>query len=100
MRDSLSTPMQRRLKNFSAGLDPRARVLYVSFAVSLFVHAVLLVVHFRFPDVLRGKTTEPTLEVVLVNAKTRERPVKPDVLAQANLDRGGNTDERRRAKTP
>jgi len=99
LRDVLSTPM-RGLKEFSAGLDPSARVLYASFAVSLFVHAVLLVVHFRFPDVFRGKISEPALEVVLVNAKTRDRPVKPDVLAQVNLDRGGNTDERRHAKTP
>jgi len=38
--------------------------------------------------------------VVLVNAKTRERPVQADVLAQANLDRGGDVDQNRRAKTP
>ena len=37
---------------------------------------------------------------MLVNAKTQERPAKADVLAQANLDRGGNVDEPRRAKTP
>jgi protein TonB len=38
--------------------------------------------------------------VVLVNAKTRDKPAQADVLAQANLDRGGNVDEDRRAKTP
>jgi protein TonB len=37
---------------------------------------------------------------VLVNAKTRERPVNADVAAQANLDRGGNVEQKRRAKTP
>ena len=40
------------------------------------------------------------LEVVLVNAKTRERPGKAETLAQSNLDRGGTVDENRRAKTP
>ena len=37
---------------------------------------------------------------MLVNAKTRERPSRAELLAQANLDRGGNVDERRRARTP
>jgi protein TonB len=40
------------------------------------------------------------LDVVLVNSKSAQRPQKADVLAQANLDGGGNTDEMRRAKTP
>jgi protein TonB len=61
---------------------------------------VLLTVHFKFPDALRWQAAEPRLDVVLVNAKTRERPTRPDVLAQANLDRGGNVDERRRARSP
>ena len=56
--------------------------------------------HFKFPDALRWKSASAPLEVVLVNAKTRERPAKAEVLAQANLNRGGNVDENRRAKTP
>src|SRR2546429_3206543 len=60
----------------------------------------MLSVHFKFPDPLQWKAANQPLEVVLVNAKTREKPAKADVLAQANLDRGGNVDERRRAKTP
>ncbi|HEY5307539.1 MAG TPA: TonB family protein, partial [Casimicrobiaceae bacterium] len=40
------------------------------------------------------------LEVALVNAKTAAKPAKADILAQANLDGGGNTDADRRAKTP
>jgi protein TonB len=42
----------------------------------------------------------PPLEVTLVNAKSQTKPTTPDVLAQANLDGGGNTDAARRAKTP
>lgn len=40
------------------------------------------------------------MDVVLVNAKSANKPIKADALAQANLDGGGNTDEKRRAKTP
>jgi protein TonB len=40
------------------------------------------------------------MEVVLVNAKSREAPLSPDALAQANLAGGGNTDAERRAKSP
>ena len=67
---------------------------------SLVIHGVALSLHFRLPDVLRWKAPNTTLEVVLVNSKTREAPTRPSVLAQANLDRGGNVDEDRRATTP
>src|SRR5436189_5140636 len=60
----------------------------------------MLSVHFKFPAPLQWKAANQPLEVVLVNAKTREKPANADILAQANLDRGGNVDERRRAKTP
>jgi len=76
------------------------RVLGAALGISFAVHAVLMAVHFRAPDALSWKSTAQPLEVVLVNAKTRERSSRADVLAQANLDRGGNVDERRRARTP
>jgi protein TonB len=40
------------------------------------------------------------LDVVLVNSKSATRPEKADALAQANLDGGGNTDQKLRASTP
>jgi protein TonB len=83
-----------------SGLDRHSRVLYASVVTSILLHAVLLSVHFRFPDQLRWKSANQPLEVVLVNAKTRERSVQADALAQANLDGGGNTDLERRAATP
>lgn len=82
------------------GLEGRDRALALAVLVSIVLHAVLLAVHFKFPDALRWKSANAPLEVVLVNAKTKQRPAKADVLAQANLDRGGNVDENRRAKTP
>lgn len=40
------------------------------------------------------------LEVVLVNARSQTQPLKPDVLAQHNLDGGGDVEEDRQAKSP
>ncbi|HKU47343.1 MAG TPA: TonB family protein [Burkholderiales bacterium] len=76
------------------------RVLGAAIGLSLALHIVLLSVHFQFPNGKRWKQEAAPLEVVLVNAKARERPGKADVLAQANLNRGGDVDENRRAKTP
>jgi protein TonB len=76
------------------------RVLRFAIGASVFLHAILLSTHFKLPEALRWQPSAPPLEVVLVNAKSKERPTKSDVLAQANLDRGGNVDERRHAKSP
>ncbi|HEX7221240.1 MAG TPA: TonB family protein [Burkholderiales bacterium] len=76
------------------------RLLGAALGLSLALHAALLSMHFGFPDGKRAKRDNAPLEVVLVNAKTRERPGKAQALAQANLDRGGTVDENRRAKTP
>jgi len=83
-----------------AGLDRQSRVLYASVALSLSLHAVLLSIHFKFPDALRWQSANPTLDVILVNAKSRQRPGTVDALAQANLEGGGETDQDRRARTP
>lgn len=82
------------------GLDRQSRVLYGSVAASIVLHAMLLSLHFRFPDQLRWKSASAPIEVVLVNAKTREKPARAEVLAQANLDGGGNVADNRRARTP
>jgi protein TonB len=76
------------------------RVLGAAVGISILLHGALLAMHFKFPDSLRWKSANQPLEVVLVNAKTRERPSRAEALAQANLDRGGNVDQNRRAKTP
>jgi protein TonB len=85
---------------FWSGLDHRSRVLYASVAASLLLHAVLLSTHFKFPAELRWKGAEQPLDVILVNARTQQRPARREALAQANLDGGGDTDQARRAKSP
>ena len=84
-------------REYWSGLDRQSRVLAISVAASIFLHAILLTIHFRFPDALRWKSASQPLEVILVNSKTREKPSRAKALAQANLDGGGNTDEKRRA---
>lgn len=81
-------------------MNPSQRVLTFAVGASVLLHAVLLSIHFKLPDTLRKLAAPQTLEVVLVNSKSRSKPVTPNVLAQANLDGGGNTDDDRRAKTP
>jgi protein TonB len=75
------------------------RLLAWTFGVSIAIHAIVLSIHFA-PRIVQDLGRGPPIEVALVNAKTKERPTKPDVLAQANLDGGGNTDQDRRAKSP
>ena len=81
-----------------AGLDPGSRTLAAALTLSVLLHGIVLSIRFGFPD--PGHRPATQLDVVLVNSKTRSAPVKADVQAQANLDGGGNTDEKRRAKTP
>ncbi len=72
--------------------------LSVAIAISIIVHAVILTIHFE-PELKRLANKLPSLNVVLVNAKTKSVPDKAELLAQANLDRGGNTDSNRQMKT-
>jgi protein TonB len=76
------------------------RIFATAIGTSIVLHAVVLALHFNFPSAVRSHNTEQRMDVVLVNARTRERPANAEVLAQANLDRGGNVDERRRARSP
>jgi protein TonB len=78
---------------------PGSGALPIALALSLVFHAVLLLIHFNFPDASPFKDRSHSLEVVLVNSKSTTRPTKADALAQADLDGGGNTQAQRRAKT-
>ncbi len=73
-------------------------VMTIALTVSIIVHAALLAIKFE-PEIKEFVERLPSLDVVLVNAKTKSVPDKADLLAQANLDRGGNTDADRKMKT-
>ncbi|UVW30457.1 TonB C-terminal domain-containing protein [Massilia sp. H6] len=71
----------------------------IALGVSVLVHGALLAVRFAAPDAFRHQPADPGLEVILVNAKHANAPVKADALAQANLD-GGGTADAGRARSP
>lgn len=66
---------------------------------SVFVHVLLLTIRVAAPEAFEIKRSDPALDVVLVNAKSAQRPRNPTALAQANLDGGGDHDQQR-ATTP
>jgi protein TonB len=66
--------------------------------LSVLIHGVILSIKFE-PELRKLADKLPSLEVVLVNAKTKTAPDKAELLAQANLDRGGNTDKNKQMKT-
>ena len=81
------------------GLLPEVSSLGLGIGISVFLHAALLTLHFKFPDAASA-AREKALDIILVNAKSARPPADAQALAQANLDGGGNTDDNRRAKTP
>lgn len=76
------------------------QLLVMALTASVLVHATLLAIRFKPADLGKRFDRGPPLEVALVNAKSKSKPTKADILAQANLDGGGNTDAERRARTP
>jgi periplasmic protein TonB len=78
---------------------PSDRVFAAALGISILLHIIVLSIRFTFPDAFKRENA-PQIEVTLVNSRSETRPDKPQVLAQKNLDGGGNTDADRRAKTP
>jgi protein TonB len=76
------------------------RLLSITLAASIAVHAAVLIIKFSPFDLSVHDRNGPPLEVALVNAKSKTKPAKAEILAQHRLDGGGNTDANRRAKTP
>lgn len=73
-------------------------VMSIAIWTSLAIHAAVLSIHFE-PELKKFTDNLPILDVMLVNAKTNTKPDNADTFAQANLDRGGNTDQNRKMKT-
>ena len=79
--------------------DPSSR-LDVAILLSFILHiAIVFGITFKLPDTRINDKVKP-LEVVLVNSKSKSEPRKANLLAQTNLDGGGNVDDNRQAKTP
>ena len=66
--------------------------LQLALGVSIAVHAALLTVRFVNPEAFNRVFEDTPLEVILVNAKTQDKPDKVRAIAQANMAGGGNMD--------
>ena len=68
--------------------------------LSVLLHAALLTVRFVDPEGFRRLFQETTLDVVLVNAESDQKPDKAQAIAQSSLARGGEAADKRIASTP
>jgi protein TonB len=73
--------------------------LQLALGVSLAVHAAVLTVRFVDPERFNRVFEDTPLEVILVNARTNEKPDKARAIAQASMAGGGDLDKGR-ATTP
>lgn len=73
--------------------------LHWALGISVAIHAVLLTVRFVDPESFNRVFEDTPLEVILVNAKTNEKPDKAKAIAQASLAGGGDA-EKGRATSP
>lgn len=69
--------------------------LQIALILSVLAHAALLTIRFVDPQRLERVFQDKALEVILVNARSDERPDQAQAIAQANLAGGGNLDEGR-----
>lgn len=73
--------------------------LQIALGVSIAVHALLLTVRFVDPESFNRVFQDTPLEVILVNAKSDEKPEKAKAIAQSSLAGGGDA-EKGRATSP
>lgn len=90
---SASTPARpHKLQTPGSGRSWLAsNAIGLGIAVSIALHALLLVMHFVAPQGGLRKEKDPGLNIVLVNARHPNAPKKAQALAQANLDGGGDS---------
>src|SRR5436190_13494968 len=100
----LRQPSPDALVSFSDFLLERfglIATMQVALVGSIAFH-ILVVIGLGFKLIPMPKFDAPhnVMDVVLVNARSTTKPEKADALAQANLDGGGNTDQKLRARSP
>ena len=67
----------------------RLSPLQLALLISLAVHGALLTLKIAAPKTFDRFFEQAPLEVILVNAKSKQKPSKASALAQANLQGGG-----------
>ncbi len=76
------------------------RTLLWTLGISLALHVALLTLRFAAPQTFNRIFQDTPLEVVLVNARSNERPKDAQALAQVSLAGGGNVTEVRMSSSP
>ena len=69
--------------------------LHWALGVSVGIHAALLTFRFVDPETFNRVMQDTPLEVILVNAKSQEKPTKAQAVAQTHLAGGGDADKGR-----
>ena len=69
--------------------------LQIALGISVAVHAVLLTVRFVDPQAFNRVFQDTPLEVILVNARSQDRPDKALAIAQSSMAGGGEADKGR-----
>ncbi len=86
---------RRRPKKWTERSWLVAHAFGLSLTISIVFHSLLPLIGFVPPSGGLKKQRDQGLEVVLVNARHNKAPQKAQALAQANLDGGGNTDDKK-----
>jgi len=101
--DARIAELERRF----GALDRRSFALVIAnrmrtaLLASLMVHlAIIFGLGLKVPEKPHVDKSQQSLDIVLVNAMSRTKPVMPDAQAQHDLDGGGNSDAKRRAQSP
>ncbi len=92
-------PMRSAVPRRRVPRAPRRKALPTGLAIALSVsvalHLVMLAVRFVMPQAALFKPPDSPLEVILVNARSKDKAVKPDAIAQFDLNGGGEHDSGR-----
>lgn len=80
-------------------LSNNTPIFRIAIFLSILAHVALLSITFKSTIQKKFSDHFPVLEVLLVNAKTASRPDHAENFSQANLDRGGNTEQDRKMKS-
>src|SRR5438876_851399 len=85
----VAEPRTMSLPFIGADVGVSDRLLAATLAASIVLHAVVLALKFSPFDLSVFDRSGPPLEVALVNAKSKTKPTKPEILAQHHLEGGG-----------
>lgn len=68
--------------------------LLIAFSISAIVHAAMLTIHFKPPQSPEFHAQDTPLEIILVNASTKEAAQNAKLIAQFNLAGGGESTQK------